>query len=132
CTKYRLQNPAGSGCGRCIKVCHFSKEGLLQHRWALWLAINVTASHKFLIWLDDALGYGNQIREWRWWWDLVNIKGKYEKPKKTNDRELRLNRPSPENAKNVTYYDISKAPPPHSPDPVLLRPKKERKPRKTE
>ena len=124
CTKYRLQNPAGSGCGRCIKVCHYSKEGLMQHRWALWLAINFTASHRFLIWLDDALGYGNQVRERRWWWDLVNIGGKYVKPKKTNDRKLRLDRTAPERAKNVTFYGIDTAPPPHSPEPVPIRPKR--------
>lgn len=127
CTKYRVQNPAGAGCGRCLKVCHFSKEGLMQHRWALWLAINVTASHKFLIWLDDALGYGSQVRERRWWWDLVMSKGKYIKPKKTNDRQLRPERVAPERAKNVTFYGINEAPPPHSPGAVPIRPKRQRK-----
>ncbi len=124
CTKYRMQNPAGAGCGRCIKVCHFSKQGLMQHRWALWLAINVTASHKFLIWLDDALGYGNPVKEWQWWWDLVNIKGRYEKPKKTNNRELRLDRVAPKKQKNVTFYGIDTAPPPFSPDAVPIKKKK--------
>ena len=99
----------------------------MRHRWALWLAINVTASHKFLIWLDDALGYGNQVREWRWWWDVVNIKGRYAKPKKTNDRELRLDRAAPDRAKNVTFYGIDTAPRPDTKEPVPIRKPRKRK-----
>lgn len=27
CARYRVSNPGGSGCGRCMKVCHFNKKG---------------------------------------------------------------------------------------------------------
>ena len=32
CTRYRVTNPAVSGCGRCLKVCPFNKQGLFEHR----------------------------------------------------------------------------------------------------
>lgn len=124
CTKYRMLNPAGAGCGRCLKVCHFSKQGLMQHRWALWVAMHFTWSHNFLIRLDDVLGYGKQVREWRWWWDLVNIGGKYQVPAKTNDRDLQEKKTAPAKAKNVRFHGIETAPPPHSPDPVPIKPVK--------
>ena len=35
CTRYRVTNPAGSSCGRCIKVCPFNKPSVLRHRIGL-------------------------------------------------------------------------------------------------
>ena len=76
CARYRLTNPGGSACGRCMKMCPFNKQGLLQHRLALWLAIHVPASRKLLIWLDDALEYGKRNPIWKWWLDLEWRDGK--------------------------------------------------------
>jgi reductive dehalogenase len=69
CTKYRVTNQKGSACGRCMKVCPFNKEGLFTHRLALWAAIRLPFSRRFLIWLDDALDYGLRNPFKRWWWD---------------------------------------------------------------
>ena len=121
CTRYRVMNPAGSGCGRCMKVCHFNKKGLLQHRLALWLAINVPASHKLLIWLDDALDYGQRVKAWNWWFDFEWVDGKLIRPKKTNTRDLRPERTAPTKSKNVTFYGITTAPPPDAKEPVPIR-----------
>lgn len=121
CTRYRVMNPAGSGCGRCMKVCHFNKKGLLQHRFALWLAINVPASHRFLIWLDDMLDYGQRMTEWKWWLDLEWLNGRFTRPKKINERDLRPERQAPQRQKNVTFYPIQSAPPPDAKEPVPLR-----------
>ncbi|MEM7115086.1 MAG: Fe-S protein, partial [Chloroflexota bacterium] len=111
-------------CGRCMKVCHFNKKGLLQHRLAHWFAINVPASHKFLIWLDDALDYGQRAKEWRWWFDLEWRDGKLQKPRKTNERDLRPERQPPAKTKNVTFYGINTAPPPDLKEPFPLRQKR--------
>ncbi|NJN54883.1 MAG: reductive dehalogenase, partial [Anaerolineae bacterium] len=70
CVRYRVMNPAGSGCGRCMKVCPFNKPGLMRYRAALWLAMQVPACHRLLLWLDDWLAYGRRIPAWKWWWDL--------------------------------------------------------------
>ena len=126
CVRYRVSNPAGSGCGRCMKVCHFNKKGLLQHRMALWLAINVPASHKLLIWLDDALDYGQRVTEWNWWFDFEWVDGKLVRPKKTNKRDLRPNRTAPTNSKKITFYGITNAPPPAAKEAVPIRKPKNR------
>ncbi len=125
CTRYRVSNPAGSGCGRCMKVCHFNKKGLFQHRLALWFAINVPASHKFLIWLDDALDYGKRVADWNWWWNHEWRGEQIESPKKTNERDLRPERTAPSKQKNVTFYGINTAPRPDAKEAIPIR-----KPRK--
>lgn len=121
CTKYRVMNPAGSGCGRCMKVCHFNKKGLLQHRLALWMAINWSFTHKFLIWLDDALGYGERAPIWKWWQDIEWVDGKFQRPKKTNERDLRPDKGAPERQKNVTFYGLDSLPPLGSKEPHPIR-----------
>ncbi|MEM9776686.1 MAG: reductive dehalogenase, partial [Chloroflexota bacterium] len=125
CARYRVSNPAGAGCGRCMKVCHFNKKGLFQHRLALWFAVNVPATHKFLIWLDDALEYGKRMPNWNWWWNHEWRGEKIEKPKKTNERNLRPGREAPTTVRNVTYYGIESAPPPDAKESIPIR-----KPRK--
>ena len=127
CTRYRVMNPAGSGCGRCMKVCHFNKEGLLQHRFALSLAMNYPASHKFLIWLDDALDYGQRVTEWKWWFDFEWREGKLQRPRKTNERDLRPERTAPIKEKNVTFYGILNSPPPDAKGAVPIRPPRPRR-----
>ena len=127
CTRYRVMNPAGSGCGRCMKVCHFNKKGLLQHRFALWLAINVPASHRFLIWLDDLLDYGQRITEWKWWLDLEWLNERFVQPKKSNQRDLRPERQAPPRQKNVTFYPLQSVPPPDAKEAVPLRKARQKK-----
>jgi len=92
CTKYRVTNPKGSACGRCMKMCPWNKEGLLQHRLAMWAAIALPWSRRFLIWLDDALGYGKRNPAKRWWLDLEIVDRKVVRPKGTNARDLTLDR----------------------------------------
>lgn len=132
CTRYRVSNPAGSGCGRCMKVCHFNKKGLMQHRIALWLAINVPASHKLLIWLDDALDYGQRVTDWKWWFDFEWVDGKLIRPKKINERDLRPERTAPTKTKNVTFYGINEAPPPDAQHAVPIRKPRKRRAAKKE
>jgi reductive dehalogenase len=122
CARYRVTNPNGSACGRCMKVCPFNKQGLLHHRLARWLAIHVPASHKLLIWLDDALEYGKLNPAWKWWLDLEKRDDKLIRPKKTNRRDLRPNRPVPKKQK-IALYPAEVNPPPatHEPFPVDRR-----------
>ena len=124
CARYRIMNPAGSACGRCMKVCPFNKEGLMQYRAALWLAMHVPASHKLLIWLDDKLGFGSRTNDWKWWWDLEWKDGRIQRPKKTNNRDLRPERKAPAR-QNITFYGLDSIPDPkdRSPNPVRRTPK---------
>ena len=115
CTRYRVANPYGSGCGRCMKVCPFNKQGLLHDRVALWLAIHVPTLHRFLIWLDDAMAYGKRERVWKWWLDLEFRDGILRRPSKTNQRNLRRDRKPPRRQK-IASYPANSHPPPASQD----------------
>jgi reductive dehalogenase len=122
CTRYRITNPYGSACGRCMKTCPFNKQNLLLHRLALWLVIHVPILRKLFTWLDDALAYGIRNPVWKWWLDLELQNGKLVKPTKTNQRDLRRHRKPPP-AQKIALYPIDTVPPPASHDahPVKRR-----------
>lgn len=110
CTRYRITNPNGSACGRCMKMCPFNKEGLLQHRIGLSAAIHFPFVRRLLIKLDDFVGYGKRKHIWKWWLDLESKNGKIGKPDKTNERELQTDRPLPRN-QIIPVYPAETIPP---------------------
>jgi reductive dehalogenase len=113
CTKYRTTNPGGSACGRCMKMCPWNKEGLMQHRLAMWMAIKLPFTRRFLIWLDDKWKYGERNPDNRWWFDLettglsvldgTSVKGKTGVPLKTNERDLSLDKKPPKGNRFTVY-----------------------------
>lgn len=110
CTKYRVTNLKGSACGRCMKMCPWNKEGLLAHRLAMWAAIKLPFARRFLIWLDDALGYGRRNPVKKWWLDLVREGGKVVAPRATNARDLALDRAVGSGNDKVAVYPVEKLP----------------------
>ena len=110
CTKYRVTNLKGSACGRCMKMCPWNKEGLLAHRLAMWAAIRLPFSRRFLIWLDDALGYGKRNPVKRWWLDLVKEDGRIVAASGTNERDLSLERDVSGGNERVATYPVDKLP----------------------
>lgn len=70
CTQYRVTNPAGSMCGRCMKTCPWNLEGLFAERPFRWAAMNFPGAAKHLAKLDDRLGNGGLNPVKKWWWDL--------------------------------------------------------------
>jgi ferredoxin len=89
---YRVTNQKGSACGRCMKMCPWNKEGLLQHQLAMWAAIKLPWTRRLLIRLDDWLGYGRRNPVKRWWLDLEIVNRKVVRPKGANERDLTLDR----------------------------------------
>lgn len=120
CTKYRVTNLKGSACGRCMKMCPWNKEGLLQHRAAMWAAIKLPRARRLLIWLDDRLGYGRRNPVKRWWLDLEKIAGKIVKPAGANERDLNLARKARGDNANVAVYPVEKLPAAGRKDPAPL------------
>lgn len=110
CTKYRVTNPKGSGCGRCMKVCPFNKQGLLTHKIGRWFAMNMPSSHRFLIWLDDFLEYGKRFTPWKWWADVLLRKDKMEYVEKVNSRDIRPNKKPPKK-QDIAVYTADMNPP---------------------
>lgn len=120
CVKYRVTNPKGSACGRCMKMCPFNKEGLMVHRWALWAAIHLPFTRRLLIWLDDALKYGKRNPLKKWWLDLEIVHGRVVEPKGANARDLYLDRKLPEGNENIAIYPVSTLPGPDDEGAVPL------------
>lgn len=127
CTRYRVTNPKGSACGRCMKTCPFNKvisaDGALAPRISTWLAIHATWIKPLLaplaIYLDDKLGYGTRNPIKRWWLDLEIVDGVAQVPKATNERDLDINADTSGKKSPVGYYHASDYPPPDQFDPVL-------------
>jgi len=103
CVKYRISNPGGTSCGRCMKVCPFNKEGLMTHRAGLWAAIHLPWTRRFLIWLDDALDYGQRNEGKKWWRDLEFVNGVLQMARKVNRGGLKKDKPDREGHKIAVY-----------------------------
>ena len=123
CVKYRVTNPKGSACGRCMKMCPFNKEGLLVHRWALWAAIHLPWTRRFLIWLDDALRYGKRNPVKKWWLDLEIRNKKVKTPDGANERDLTLEREIRNDNKGIAVYPVETHPKADAKGPVPLESK---------
>lgn len=92
CTRYRVTNPHGSMCGRCMKTCPYNIEGILAERLFLWMAIHWPWTRKWIAILDDKVGNGRINKVKKWWWDLEMVDGIAVKPKGVHERELNLDR----------------------------------------
>ncbi len=120
CVRYRVTNPKGSACGRCMKTCPLNKvptlDGPLAHRIGTWLGINARWLKPFLVpiavYLDDKLGYGRRNKHKKWWIDIEIEDGVGRLPSKgSNERELDLEREVPPPNHKVAYYPANVIPP---------------------
>ena len=129
CARYRLTNPRGLACGRCMKTCPLNKvvtwEGSLMTRVASWCGVNAFWLKPLLVpiavWLDDFLGNGIRNPVKRWWLDLEIVDGKcVVPPKGVNERDLDLSHKlDPDQQKlKMAYYPANRMPPPDAAEPV--------------
>jgi len=126
CTRYRVTNPKGSACGRCMKTCPLNKvlsaDGALLTRAANGLAQRASWLKPLLapwaITLDDRLGYGQRNPVKRWWQDLEIIEGRAQIPKATNERNLKPSTAVRDKASPVGYYPAADLPPAEAKGPV--------------
>ena len=102
-----------------MKICPFNKEGLFTHWIALWMAIKLPFSRRFLIWLDDVLGYGipNPIK--KWWLDLEIVNGRVQKADKSSNKGLNLTRKIPEDNNNIAIFPPEPHPLPENSGPQV-------------
>ena len=121
CTRYRVTNPKGSGCGRCMKVCPYTNEGLLTHRVFLWAAVHVPFTRRWIARLDDVIRHGARNPAKKWWSDLERQPdGTVHAVKGVNARELSLDQRSLVDTQAIAYYPASVMPAPDdvSPHPI--------------
>ena len=75
CTKMRMGNRKGSGCGTCIKVCPWNKPYTPLHQAVGWAVSRSALARTIAVRGDDWLGYGKPDYRRKWWFDLVDING---------------------------------------------------------
>ena len=112
CTRYRVTNPKGSACGRCMKTCPYNTEGLLSHRAVLWAAINLPASRGAIAAWDDKLGNGSINKAKKWWFDLEQVDGVAVAPRAgANERQLDLDGNTDPAGQKIALYPPEEHPP---------------------
>ena len=117
CVRYRLTNPYGAACGRCMKMCPYNNEGLFHQKWALWAAIKWPWTRNTIIKWDDKLGHGviNPVK--KWWFDLEITDDGVIVPKGANQRGLDVDRVLEPDKQKMAYYPASSMPPPDHRNP---------------
>jgi reductive dehalogenase len=81
CTRMRIGNQHGSGCGTCIKVCPWNKPNTMFHRLVGKTMMHIPFARRFGAWGDDMMGYGKPKPERQWWMDLEEADGELQIPK---------------------------------------------------
>jgi ferredoxin len=119
CTRYRVTNPKGSACGRCMKTCPINKvvdaDGAYLTRIASWMGINAMFLKPVMVpvatWLDDKLGNGMRNKMKKWWFDHEIIDGiAVDPPKGTNQRDIDPNRSVEPSTQKMAYYPAATMP----------------------
>jgi reductive dehalogenase len=80
CTKFRVTNQNGASCGRCIKVCPWNKPQGWSHDAVRWMVKNTPFMNRAIIRMDTLMGYSKADPRDKWWFDLEEVDGKYQKP----------------------------------------------------
>jgi reductive dehalogenase len=128
CTRYRVTNPKGSACGRCMKTCPINKvvdaDGAWLTRAASWIGINALWAKPltvpFAAWFDDWIGNGRRNPAKKWWFDHELVDGVAVEPRGTNQRDLDVGRKIDAAAQKMAYYHASMMPPPDEQAPVVV------------
>jgi ferredoxin len=128
CTRYRVTNPKGSACGRCMKTCPINKvvdaDGAYLTRFASWLGINAMWLKPLMVpvasFMDDWLGNGKRNPMKKWWFDHELIDGVAVEPKGVNQRDIDPGRHVDPAHQKMAYYHASMMPPPDQPVAVVV------------
>lgn len=121
CARYRITNPGGSMCGRCMKTCPWNMEGVLAEKPFLWAAMHLPFTRRWLARLDDKVGNGliNPVK--KWWWDLdSDADGNIIQAPKTNRRQFSKRTNMDPAKQSMGCYPAELASPPASATPVPL------------
>jgi hypothetical protein len=92
-----------------MKTCPYNHEGLLAQRAFLWAAIHLPFARRWIVALDDRLGYGSINPVKTWWSDLEIVNGKIVVPRGSNRRGLSLGKPRKQT--EIAYYPAESMPP---------------------
>ncbi|MBE1284915.1 MAG: 2Fe-2S iron-sulfur cluster binding domain-containing protein [Rhodobacteraceae bacterium] len=116
CTTYRISQPGGAMCGRCMKTCPWNLEGLFTQAPIRWAASNIPAAAPVLANLDDRMGNGGLNPVKKWWWDIeLDESGGYRAPKSpVNRRDLQTDLDLKYEDQTLAVYPAPIAPHPYA------------------
>jgi reductive dehalogenase len=128
CARYRLTNPKGSACGRCMKTCPINKvvdaDGALLTRALTWLGVNAMwltpLIVRFAAWFDDWIGNGRRNPVKKWWFDHEIVDGVAVAARGTNRRDIDPGRKVDAATQKMAFYHASTMPPPDEAGPVPI------------
>jgi ferredoxin len=86
CTKQRVGNKKGAGCGVCIAVCPWNKPYTPFHRFVQWTMRNIPLARRFAVVGDELLGYDKPKLKYKWWLDLEDVDGVLQIPSYAGER----------------------------------------------
>jgi reductive dehalogenase len=86
CTKQRVGNKTGSGCGVCIAVCPWNKPYTPFHRFIQWTMRHFPFARGYAVWGDELFGYDKPKLENKWWLDLEIVDGAFKIPSHAGNR----------------------------------------------
>jgi len=75
CASFFLLNKMGAGCGRCVKVCPFSRPATWPHNLVRWGVERSNWARRLAIRADHILGRGKANEKEKWWFDLEEVEG---------------------------------------------------------
>ncbi|MBT2129554.1 reductive dehalogenase [Aliiroseovarius lamellibrachiae] len=115
CTTYRVTQPGGAMCGRCMKTCPWNLEGLFAQAPFRWAASTLPAAAPVLAKLDDMAGHGEINPVKTWWWDLkLGEDGGYHPPDEpVNKRSLQKDLDLKAEDQTLAVYPAPLAPHPY-------------------
>jgi len=126
CTRYRVTNPKGAACGRCMKTCPINKvvdaDGAVLTRLGSWLGVNAMWLKPLMVpiatCVDDWLGNGRRNPAKKWWFDHELVDGVAVEPKGINQRDIDPTRIVDPAQIRIAYYHASMMPPPDEARPL--------------
>jgi reductive dehalogenase len=126
CTRYRLTNPKGSACGRCMKTCPINKvvdaDGAILTRIASWLGVNAMWLKPIMVpiatFMDDWLQNGKRNPAKKWWLDHELVNGVAVAPRGSNERDIDPGRKVDPASQKMAIYHANMMPPPDERAPV--------------
>lgn len=115
CTTYRVTQPGGAMCGRCMKTCPWNLEGIFAEKPFRWAAMNIPKAAPLLAKLDDAVDNGSLNPVKKWWWDLeIQADGGYRPTDKpVNARTLQKSLDLKYEDQTLAVYPATLAPHPY-------------------
>jgi reductive dehalogenase len=86
CTRQRVGNKVGSGCGVCISVCPWNKPYTPFHRFIQWAMRHIPPARHLAVRGDELFGYTKPKLKNKWWLDLEDVDGELRVPRHAGRR----------------------------------------------